>query len=722
MASAQSWETMNPMPTGNTINGISFINADTGFMACGDQNILRTMDGGIHWSTYNGGSGSYFVDVDFVSNTMGFVIGNDSRIGRTLDCGQTWDFITGPGESTYRKMNFSDEQHGWICGWYNTLLRTQNAGETWTLLSQNIWGNLHYSGMDFMNADTGYITGAVGWSSGQPRLFRTVNGGVTVESVPVPVGSEELSSIDVLNFNDIWICEGNQISGSTRAYHTTDAGLSWKTVIIGMFTHTGDNIQFLTPLKGRITGENMCFITDDGGLTWYNKMILPEVYPVSFSTSDWINDSTAFVAGSNGYMAKTQTTGNTWQSLSDGSRASFTDIAFGNTQTGCAVGSEAGNDFIYLTSDGGETWTSALNSTSYEGWILDIAYASEKEVWAAGSLNRVFHSTDGGSTWAMISPSENELDYFYSICPINGGRIYAGGKTLAYSDDNGLNWQNSGFVCPGYTIRKVLFTDPLNGYLALWETGTYTAFWGKLFRTSDGGITWDDLPYEQNGVSTKILAVDFLNKDTGLISIYGSGLARTTDGGNTWEWQGYHSNMEACYLKMFNDREAVAVTFSGNVFYSYNGGISWEQVELSDASQSKQPINDFIRTDIVRKPLVPENIDGLAGTFFSSMGSGWLCRDGGLIKKYTDLTVDMKEPIVKQLGGYKVYPDPVSTRLNITGDIIPEQVSIYNNQGKCMQQYKGAVKVIDVSRLPKGVYLIQITNERQQQALRFVKH
>jgi hypothetical protein len=215
------------------------------------------------------------------------------------------------------------------------------------------------------------------------------------------------------------------------------------------------------------------------------------------------------------------------------------------------------------------------------------------------------------------------------------------------------------------------------------------------------------------------MSADFINKDTGLISIHGVGIARTTNGGSSWDIRGYAGSLETLYLKMFTDNRALASNGYGEVYYSFDGGLTWEQVEISEAMHSTDILNQ--NSNIGRNLMQPEGIGGFFGICFTDMGSGWRCGDGGLIEKYTDLTVSIDEVAAEQPDAYRIYPSPASTFIQITGEKDPEFVSIVNSQGKCIQHYAGLVSKINVSRLPAGVYLMQITNSRRQQSLRFVK-
>ncbi len=725
ISTAQSWETVNPKPSSNSFYNTSFINDSTGCLITDEGEIFRTSNSGLTFEKVFNDNTYTFRGIDFIDDLRGFVAGQSGYsgnfLGKTTDGGLTWTKMIDPGGYTYFDVNFIDDMHGWICGWYSTIIRTTDGGNTWQKLSGNIGTHNSFSTFDFINKDTGFIGGSADQYPFKAILYKTFDGGVTLQPVELPALSEEIADIEMISENEIWLCEGHQIQGNTRLYHSTDAGVTWQTVNIGYLTSPGQKISFADSLKSNVVGSSSCFTTDDGWETWSQYYYFPD-WPGAIFSGDWVNANVGFVVGQSGRVAKSTNGGSTWIELSSGSRGALSDLAFANNQIGCAVGSEQGFDYICQTTDGGETWVSVLDSTYNSGWIYDIMYTSETEAWASGSMNRIYHSTDGGNSWVMINPTDKETNYFYSVCSVPDGRIYAGGNILIYSDNNGGDWQWNDFGYPGYTIRRVIFTDPLNGFLVLWESQTSSPVWGKMLRTSDGGISWEDIVYDSNSDSLKILAADFITKDTGIISMYNSGLARTTDGGNTWEYVGFISNQPIWYLKMFNMKDVVATDANGGVYYSYDGGKQWEQVDLIDGSQADQFISKkpFSKHE-TRDMLQPEGVTGLLGTCFTEMGSGWMCRDEGLIKKYTYLNVGIEEPVAKKSADYKLYPNPASTYLNIVGENIPERVELYNNQGKRIQQYGGSIPRIDVSGLPSGIYVLQVLKGKLQQSLKFVK-
>ena len=60
--------------------------------------------------------------------------------------------------------------YGWICGYQGMILRTTDRGATWSGTTINT--NYHLESVHFVNPYVGY-------TSGVPGIFKTVDGGVT---------------------------------------------------------------------------------------------------------------------------------------------------------------------------------------------------------------------------------------------------------------------------------------------------------------------------------------------------------------------------------------------------------------------------------------------------------------------------------------------------------------------------------------------------------------
>ena len=85
---AQSgWFWQNPLPQGNPLNRVSFVDANTG-TAVGDfGTILRTTDGGATWTPQTSGTTNFLIGVSFVDANTGTVVSNYGTILRTTTGG-----------------------------------------------------------------------------------------------------------------------------------------------------------------------------------------------------------------------------------------------------------------------------------------------------------------------------------------------------------------------------------------------------------------------------------------------------------------------------------------------------------------------------------------------------------------------------------------------------------------------------------------------------------
>jgi photosystem II stability/assembly factor-like uncharacterized protein len=167
--------------------------------------------------------------------------------------------------------------------------------------------------------------------------------------------------------------------------------------------------------------------------------------------------------------------------------------------------------YVLTTADGGQTWREV---TPPDG-PADQAYGSfldKQTAWILFAANdhippeaRVWHTTDGGSTWTASAPLMHQ---------ISGDRVWA----------------------------EFAFLDPQNAWMMV--RGVYVGagihYNHQLFQTTDGGLNWNSLDSETSADYTGMV---FANPRVGLRTLQTTGPYAsappaydvTPDGGATWE-------------------------------------------------------------------------------------------------------------------------------------------------------------------------------------------
>ncbi|HVR11014.1 MAG TPA: hypothetical protein VMW75_23425 [Thermoanaerobaculia bacterium] len=139
----------------------------------------------------------------------------------------------------------------------------------------------------------------------------------------------------------------------------------------------------------------------------------------------------------------------------------------------------------------------------------------------------VWKTTDGGATWALVLPLEDEYSIFFLVvAPDDPQVIYAGtGDGTFRSSDGGATWTRA----TPYGVGMMAIS-PFQPQVLIGATG------GAIFKSWDRGVTWAPVANLAFGVLSMV--VDPAN--SGVLYASGSDLfgkaafARSDDGGSTW--------------------------------------------------------------------------------------------------------------------------------------------------------------------------------------------
>ncbi len=225
---------------------------------------------------------------------------------------------------------------------------------------------------------------------------------------------------------------------------------------------------------------------------------------------------------------------------------------------------------VWKTSDGGQYWenisdgffnTAAVGAIAVAASDPNVIYVGTGETTIRGDVSHgdgVYRSTDAGKTWQHMGLSDTRHIAKIRIHPQNPDLVYVAALGHAFgpnqergifrSSDGGQTWEqvlyrsaDAGAIDLAMDVR-----NPRVLYAAMWEVRRN--FWSLssggpgsgLFKSSDGGSTWTELsdnPGLPKGLKGKIgVAVSPVKPDRvwALVEAEEGGLFRSDDGGATW--------------------------------------------------------------------------------------------------------------------------------------------------------------------------------------------
>lgn len=237
--------------------------------------------------------------------------------------------------------------------------------------------------------------------------------------------------------------------------------------------------------------------------------------------------------------------------------------------------------------------------TSYSISESDPDYALVSVGYKIGLANyeKIFYTTDGGSSWEEIYYTADNLNIFpgeVAIHPENPEKLYitrGNGDTdtdggLLISEDGGQTWAEK---IPGIVLQPITF-NPENPDEVWTGTGiSFGAYPENLYKSTDGGETWNIVPISwTNYLLDCINVIQFNPSDpSNILVLEDNEVAVSNDGGGTWDVHVYENasdNPENYYYGLdasFNPFSENEVFISANYYpmFSVNGGETMTRVK-----------------------------------------------------------------------------------------------------------------------------------------------
>lgn len=502
-------------------------------------------------------------------------------------------------------------------------------------------------------------------------------------------------------------------------YKSTDGGNNWNIVPISWTGLSTNSIQkiVINPKNTDeviILEENEVVISKDGGNSWTNYVYpnndLENKYYYGLNATYNPSNSNELIISSNYYP---------FHSLDGGITLSRFKNPFSNNSNKVSFHTSAEkhlyyglrNGFIHQNFQTGEESTLNLQPINFTPNFSNNGLFTDPLV-----AGRVYISTSGfmGSTFAVSANHGADYSTGYSDYGLNIMKI-------ATSKSN----TNHSWVSFNESVRKFNFTDmsgitseevflPSFGTvfgISIDETNENIVLLSQnneVYKTTDGGQNWTP---SESGLEVLEKDVDFIydisrnpfNKDQLLLSTT-QGIFISNDAGVKWN-QIYSGNViNKAEFSPSKDGDIVATSNFMNgsgegyayppsqvrIIYSTNFGQTWNEVAPDKLGYlfSESSAIDF---------LDDKNVD----IYFSTM-------DLGLVKYQINLETLGTGSNSLSKAELIIYPNPTSDYINISNDKIKE-ATIIDFTGKTL--IKSTSKTIDLSTLPKGIYILNATLE-----------
>ncbi|MBU3077331.1 VPS10 domain-containing protein [Sphingomonas quercus] len=291
-----------------------------------------------------------------------------------------------------------------------------------------------------------------------------------------------------------------------------------------------------------------------------------------------------------------------------------------------------------------------------------------RSIGAAGSPNRpleyyfgatgggLWKTTDGGISWQPVTDQKIASSSVgtVAISASNPDIVYIGtgetelrgniiqGDGVYKTSDGGKTWKNVGLK-DSQSIARIL-VDPANPDLV------YAVVLGHpydknaergIFRSRDGGASWQKILYKSDSAGAVDLTIDPHNRNVMFAAIWDvnrkpwqltsggpeSGLYKSTDGGDTWKEITRNRGLPAGVIGKIgvsisgadgNRVYAMIENRDGGVFRSDDGGVTW--AKTNDERKVRQ--RNFYYTRVYADPKRKDVVYAMNTSFFRSTDGG----------------------------------------------------------------------------------------------------
>jgi photosystem II stability/assembly factor-like uncharacterized protein len=460
------------------------------------------------------------------------------------DAGQTWHEMKTPKKAASAAFAASDPNIIFGAFFSSGVWKSTDKGRSWSDVSKGLGKGVSVVEVVVSptNPQNVYAIGTVGWNG---QFYFSNDGGTTWHESSrlrpdwdadptLPQDHDKDKSSNLSTPTNLCINPQNPkelfISANWRPCYSDDGGRTWSERVRGADISCVTDIRFH---GGRVYVSAMdegTLVSADNGGQW--RALWPLKYSPELSGHNWrlavtdhqgvariLATASPWTPGNVDRVVLSEDGGKTFRDSTAGlpnyipatntmwgrgyARALAVDprnpqVAYlgidGDREAGHAGGG------IFKSADGGHTWSHLANQPQSRRMFFGLAVDptdSQRVYWGAcGSGGGLHRSEDGGATWHSVFTHES---WVFNVLVTGAGTVYCPGNNLWRSTDHGKTWKQ----LTHFTGGRVIVGLESNPHVpkTLWISALT---WGDdadggVFKTSDGGLTWQEitanLPY-----------------------------------------------------------------------------------------------------------------------------------------------------------------------------------------------------------------------------------
>lgn len=308
---SQDYWIHKPSPTSVILNKIIFTDSLFGWASGDSGTVVHTTNGGNNWTLQNTGVIAYPIDdMFFINRRLGWAISNTyfyngTRILKTTNGGVNWQLFIYPDSNiVFNCIYFRDSLTGFMGAYTGEIFKTSNAGGSWFSCGIDSGSCPFYLfpklGVDFLNAQTGYMCGGVFDRMG--LIWKTTNAGLNWSSFCV--SPEPVKTIMAINSSKTMSAGGDREFGAITV-QSIDGGSTWLYDTLGIFG-MGNSLAYRTPkeLWVPLTFSQTWAVSLDSGSYTSPWIIVPAPDSIAVYDAVFISPSFGWACGIYGGLMK----------------------------------------------------------------------------------------------------------------------------------------------------------------------------------------------------------------------------------------------------------------------------------------------------------------------------------------------------------------------------------------------------------------------------------